>query len=276
MAGGAKESSHASTASRDSEEDAREIPTRQDPPATGDENQQDPLQYLETGNEARTQQGDDERGAPVSAQSEMRTSTGAASRQDPASNTLELLDGILAVTNYLDYIDDGTEVGASKVENVKELRSVAEEFPVLEQFLENVALVQDAYTPTGRLKKSKDTTAVTLMTIHAAKGLEFPVVFIVGMEEGLFPHSRSLMNPGEMEEERRLAYVAITRAMHKLFLTYTRSRLYFGSRSNNLISRFISSIPEHLLDTPPARHSFNDDIYPSPPAGGPRFEDDEF
>lgn len=175
--------------------------------------------------------------------------------------TLQLLNDILSATNYFEYIDDGTETGASKIENVKELRSVAEEFPNLGEFLENVALVQDAYTPTGRLKKTKSTTAVTLMTIHAAKGLEFPVVFVVGMEEGLFPHSRSLMNPGEMEEERRLAYVAITRAMHKLFLTYTRSRLYFGSRSNNLISRFISSIPENLIDSQSSINEFNDDVY---------------
>ena len=110
------------------------------------------------------------------------------------------------------------------------------------------------------------------MTIHAAKGLEFPVVFIVGMEEGLFSHSRSLMNPGEMEEERRLAYVAITRAKHKLFLTYTRSRLYFGSRSNNLVSRFLSSIPESLIDSNTNLHSFGNDIYPTRRS----FADDEF
>lgn len=186
--------------------------------------------------------------------------------------TLELLDGIVSVTNYFDYLDDGTDTGANKIDNVKELRSVAEEFPNLSQFLENVALVQDAYTPTGRLKKSKDTNAVTLMTIHAAKGLEFPIVFIVGLEEGLFPHSRSLMNPGEMEEERRLAYVAITRAKHKLFMTYTRSRLFFGTRSNNLVSRFLSSIPENLLENNLSSHSFTDDIYPSPR----QFAKDEF
>ena len=85
------------------------------------------------------------------------------------------------------------------------------------------------------------------MTLHAAKGLEFPVVFMVGMEEGLFPHSRSLMDKLEMEEERRLCYVGITRAKEKLFLIYTRRRLFFGVRSENLLSRFISDIPEHLL-----------------------------
>ena len=84
--------------------------------------------------------------------------------------------------------------------------------------------------------------------MHAAKGLEFKHVFIVGLEEGLFPHSRTLLDPSEMEEERRLAYVGITRAMDKLYLTYARSRMWFGQRNSNTISRFISDIPEHLLE----------------------------
>ena len=87
------------------------------------------------------------------------------------------------------------------------------------------------------------------MTLHAAKGLEFKTVFMVGLEEGLFPHSRSLMDANQMEEERRLAYVGITRAMEKLYITYARRRLYFGSRSNNPVSRFLSEIPEHLIKT---------------------------
>ncbi len=162
-------------------------------------------------------------------------------------STLELLDKILEVTGYLEYLDDGTEQGKSRVENVKELRSVAEEFSSLTSFLENVALVQDNQLP--ETKKNKDSSeAINLMTIHSSKGLEFPVVFLVGMEEGLFPHSRSMLNPDEMEEERRLAYVGITRAKDQLYMTYTRSRLYFGSRSNNLVSRFLTTIPAHLLD----------------------------
>ncbi|MBI2593994.1 ATP-binding domain-containing protein, partial [Candidatus Daviesbacteria bacterium] len=139
------------------------------------------------------------------------------------------------------------EMGKSRVENVKELRSVAELFPNLVQFLENVALIQDKQMPEAALDPDKN-EAVTLMTIHAAKGLEFDVVFLVGLEEGLFPHSRSILDPTQMEEERRLAYVGITRARHKLFLSYARSRLYFGTRSNNLPSRFLSSIPESLLE----------------------------
>ena len=168
--------------------------------------------------------------------------------QNQEQTTLELLDLILEKTGYLATLDDGTEQGKSRIENVKELRSVAEEFPQLTTFLENVALIQDNQMPDSKLAQARQ-EAVTLMTIHASKGLEFPVVFLVGMEEGLFPHSRSMLDPNQMEEERRLAYVGITRAKQVLILTYTRSRLYFGTRSNNLVSRFIGSIPEKLVDS---------------------------
>lgn len=165
-------------------------------------------------------------------------------------STLELLDLILQKTGYLAYLDDGTDQGKSRIENVKELRSVAEEFPNLVEFLENVSLIQNDQMPSKKDPRFQDIgNAVTLMTIHASKGLEFPTVFLVGLEEGLFPHSRALLNSNELEEERRLAYVAITRAKSDLYLTYTRSRLYFGQRSNSLVSRFIASIPEHLLDS---------------------------
>ena len=119
---------------------------------------------------------------------------------------------------------------------------MAQEFPVLSDFMENVALVEK------ESNRRNDKNAVTLMTLHAAKGLEFPVVFMVGMEEGLFPHSRALMDRLEMEEERRLCYVGITRAKTKLYLTYARRRLFFGARTENMISRFIADIPEHLLE----------------------------
>ncbi len=134
-----------------------------------------------------------------------------------------------------------------RIENVKELRSVAEEFPILTEFMENVALIQDNQMPGIALREQQE--AVTLMTIHASKGLEFPFVFLVGMEEGLFPHSRSMLNPTEMEEERRLAYVGITRAKEKLYMTYTRSRLYFGTRSGAIPSRFLGTIPEKLIES---------------------------
>lgn len=159
-------------------------------------------------------------------------------------STLDLLDLILAKTGYLSYIYDNTEVGKGRVENVKELRSVAEEFPNLTDFLENVALVEITDQPKN---KSEEIDTVTLMTLHSAKGLEFPIVFMVGMEEGLFPHSRAMLDVAELEEERRLCYVGITRAKEKLYLTYTRQRLYFGTRSNNLVSRFLSDIPEDLI-----------------------------
>ncbi|MDP3758229.1 MAG: 3'-5' exonuclease, partial [Candidatus Daviesbacteria bacterium] len=163
--------------------------------------------------------------------------------------TLELLDKILQVTGYLAYLDDSSEEGKIRIENVKELRSVAEEFPNLTEFLENVALVENGNLP-GQKRKAKSeqqSDAATLMTLHSAKGLEFPVVFMVGMEEGLFPHSRSMLNPAELEEERRLMYVGITRAKEKLYLTYTRERLYFGTRSRNLVSRFLADIPQELI-----------------------------
>jgi len=161
--------------------------------------------------------------------------------------TLDLLDLILNRTGYLSYLDDKTEEGKMRVENVKELRSVAEEFPNLTDFLENVALVENGNLPTRRKTANDKQDAVTLMTFHSAKGLEFPIVFMVGMEEGLFPHSRSMLDVTELEEERRLCYVGITRAKEKLYLTYTRQRLYFGQRSNNLVSRFLTDIPQELI-----------------------------
>ncbi len=184
-------------------------------------------------------------------------------------STLELLDLILQKTGYLEYLDDGTEVGKGRVENVKELRSVAEEFPNLIDFLENVALVEGGSLPSRKNAVQKD--AVTLMTLHSAKGLEFPVVFIVGMEEGLFPHSRSMLNPNELEEERRLMYVGVTRAKEKLYLTYARQRLYFGTRSNNLVSRFLGDIPQNLILS---NTSFKDTDPASPAQRGEQFLDD--
>jgi DNA helicase-2/ATP-dependent DNA helicase PcrA len=160
--------------------------------------------------------------------------------------TLEVMDLVTSVTGYIKWLDDGSVESSARVENVKELRSVAAEFPELSAFLENVSLVEQEYLP-DQPTKGEHADAVTLMTAHAAKGLEFPIVFIVGLEEGLFPHSRALGDANEMEEERRLAYVGITRAKKQLFLTYARERLYFGSRSAGTISRFIVDIPENLL-----------------------------
>ena len=160
--------------------------------------------------------------------------------------TLKILDKILERTDYLSLYDEKDEEDRARLENIKELRSVAIEYPNLIDFLENVALVEQEYLP-DRPKNGEKKDAVNLMTLHAAKGLEFPVVFMVGMEEGLFPHSRSLMDKNELEEERRLCYVGMTRAKEKLFLTYSIRRLFFGQRTSNIVSRFILELPEKIL-----------------------------
>jgi len=155
--------------------------------------------------------------------------------------TLDILDAVIQKTDYLALFQKESEENLARLENLKELRSVATEFPNINDFLENVALVEAG--PRNRTKN-----AVTLTTLHAAKGLEFPIIFIVGMEEGLFPHSRSLMDTNQLEEERRLAYVGITRAKEVIYLTYAASRLYFGERISNPPSRFIMDIPENLIE----------------------------
>ena len=161
--------------------------------------------------------------------------------------TLDLFDELLKATNYLELYDPKDEEDLARLENINELRSVANEFPDLNDFLENVSLVEQESLPDKPISNGNKKEAVTLMTLHAAKGLEFPIVFIVGMEEGLFPHSRSLLDQSELEEERRLCYVGITRAKKKLFLTYARRRLYFGQHSANEVSRFIQDIPKDLI-----------------------------
>lgn len=166
------------------------------------------------------------------------------------TTTLDILDGVLEKTGYLELFQKETEENLARLENIKELRSVAAEFPNINEFLENVALVGAQETNNKRrVNGEKQKDAATLMTLHAAKGLEFPVVFIVGMEEGLFPHSRSLWDAGELEEERRLAYVGMTRAKKLLYLSYATRRLYFGEKISNPPSRFIIDIPESLLQS---------------------------
>ena len=136
----------------------------------------------------------------------------------------------------------------SRQANVGEFLSVAKEYVdenpngTIQDFLETVALVSDA--DSFENKESQ----VTLMTLHAAKGLEFPIVFLVGLEEGLFPHSRSLMDPMQLEEERRLAYVGITRAKRQLYVTNAVSRMWYGSISSHMPSRFLEEIPAELKE----------------------------
>jgi DNA helicase-2/ATP-dependent DNA helicase PcrA len=154
----------------------------------------------------------------------------------------DLLQAAIDDSGYLAELEAEDTVEAhGRIENLGELVGSAREFTVLDEFLEQVSLVAD----TDELDEEDQ---VVLMTLHSAKGLEFPVVFIVGVEEGVFPHSRALTEPDEMEEERRLAYVGITRAMRKLYLSHAWSRMLFGSTQYNPPSRFLDEIPESLVE----------------------------
>ena len=162
--------------------------------------------------------------------------------------TLELMDAVVNKVDYLSKFKRETEENLARLENIKELRSVATQFPNILEFLENVALVEAEQVSKKSRVGDDPHDAVTLMTMHSAKGLEFQVVFIAGMEEGLFPHSRSLFDTYQLEEERRLAYVGITRAKEMLYLTFADRRLFFGQRNSNPPSRFLIDIPEELLE----------------------------
>jgi DNA helicase-2/ATP-dependent DNA helicase PcrA len=152
----------------------------------------------------------------------------------------EVIEKLITITGYRDYIADGTPQAEDREENIGALLSDAQSFASLPDFLEEVALMSSADT-------SSDGKKVTLMTLHAAKGLEFPVVFIVGMEEGILPHARVYdAGPAELEEERRLAYVGMTRAREELHLTYAQSRLQFGQRGYNPMSRFITDMGDQV------------------------------
>ena len=170
--------------------------------------------------------------------------------------TAVILDQVLNITEYLDMFNKKDPSDLARIENIKELKSVATNYPELNQFLENVTLVQSEATA----KKADNQGSVSLMTLHNAKGMEFPYVFITGMEEGLFPHSRAMMEKSEMEEERRLCYVGITRAKIKLFLTFSKKRLYFGQFSTNPTSRFLEDIPPMLVNMIGGQHEWDDTI----------------
>jgi DNA helicase-2/ATP-dependent DNA helicase PcrA len=164
-------------------------------------------------------------------------------------NIIELIDLVLERSGYKGYIQDQLD-GEDRWDNILELRTVANDYRHLEpedslsSFLEGVALVSDIDSYNEKVD------AVTLITLHAAKGLEFPVVFIVGMEEGLLPHRRSYDYPDQMEEERRLCYVGITRAKQRLYLVRAFRRRSLGNTLVNLPSRFLSDIPPHLIVPP--------------------------
>lgn len=154
-----------------------------------------------------------------------------------------LIDGLLRRLDFLDFLKDGTVQGEARIENVKELLSVAAEYQDagLAALLEEVSLITDLdQTDLG-------SDAVTLMTLHSAKGLEFPVVFITGLEETVLPHSRALYDANEMEEERRLMYVGMTRAKQELYLTYATSRTLYGGRLANPPSRFLADLEGSVM-----------------------------
>ena len=162
---------------------------------------------------------------------------------------LGLMDRILADTEYRIYIDDGSDEGSDRWENIMEMRRLAAEYQdrSLSEFLEEIALVSDQDT------YDENINAPTLLTLHAAKGLEFPVVFIVGLVDGTLPHMRSLDDPDSMEEERRLLYVGITRAMDRLYLIFTQSRSAFGYQEPCDPSRFLEDIPNSMFEQTPTR-----------------------
>lgn len=176
-------------------------------------------------------------------------------------SVLDILEAILDRTSYLAQLEESTDPqDQARAENIGELLSVAKDFQdtnptgTVEDFLEQVALVNDVDS------FEQEESKVTLMTLHAAKGLEFPIVFLGGLEEGLFPHSRTLMNPEEIEEERRLAYVGITRAEKELYISNATTRTVFGRTSSYLPSRFIDEIPAELVDGLRAKRRIPDDI----------------
>ncbi len=166
----------------------------------------------------------------------------------PTTAPDRLIQVLLERTGYKDSLEAEIEIGGGRaidaegrIENLAELMNVASEHTDLESFLESTALV-------AATDLIDDGESVSLMTLHSAKGLEFRVVFLTGMEEGIFPHSQSLSEPDELEEERRLCYVGVTRARERLYLTHTWSRLLFGSIQQSFPSRFLKEIPEELVE----------------------------
>jgi len=178
-----------------------------------------------------------------------------AARLDPATGDEpigpgDLLQATLEGSGYLGELEaEDTVESAGRIENLGELVGSAREFTRVDEFLEQVALVADTDDIPDGPEGGSVEDQVVLMTLHSAKGLEFPVVFLIGAEEGIFPHSRALTEPVEMEEERRLAYVGITRARTRLFITHAWSRTLFGATHYNPPSRFLEEIPAELMES---------------------------
>ncbi len=176
----------------------------------------------------------------------------------------ELYELILEHTEYEDYLRSEKENADVRIENIEELKTNIVKFEEeygdeasLSAFLEEISLMTDIDN------YDADSDTAVMMTLHSAKGLEFPVVFIAGMEEGVFPGVAVFSNPDELGEERRLAYVGITRAKEELYLTKTRSRMLFGSTTHNAPSRFVSEIPENLINRTGESFGFKKSVAPS-------------
>ena len=159
----------------------------------------------------------------------------------------KILEALVKNSGYLEKFDMKKDDDRRRVENIKELKSVSQQHNNILDFLENVALVQQEYSIQEKKKKDETKNGVRLMTLHSSKGLEFDLVFLVGFEEGILPHSRSIMEDDRVEEERRLCYVGITRARDFLYITLAQKRLFFGKSSMTEPSRFLADIPQKLL-----------------------------
>lgn len=167
----------------------------------------------------------------------------------PDITPAQLIKKVVDNTKYKDYLikEEGQDVGEEKFENIGQLINMAEKYEGtgeegLRQFMEEVTLMTDVAT-----QDKEEADAIKLMTVHSSKGLEFPYVFIVGLEENIFPLSNAKMDPKTLEEERRLMYVALTRAEDHIFLSYANSRMQWGQTNQNPPSRFIAELPDHLL-----------------------------
>jgi DNA helicase-2/ATP-dependent DNA helicase PcrA len=177
------------------------------------------------------------------------------------TNVAGVIESLVRRIEYYNYINDGSLQGESRQENVKELLSVAEQYQDLglDGFLEEVSLISDVD------QVDFDGNAVTLMTLHGAKGLEFPVVFMTGMEESIFPHSRALYDQSEMEEERRLCYVGMTRAREELYMIHAVGRMLYGGQQHNPPSRFLSEINAESVIENDFLHNLGRSQYEQPP-----------
>ncbi|WP_309090148.1 DNA helicase PcrA [Domibacillus sp.] len=192
-------------------------------------------------------------GKAANAAADFRDLIHVYTQQQEYLSVSELVEEVIDRTGYVDMLAAEKTIEAqTRIENIEEFLSVTKSFEesnedkTLIAFLTDLALVADI----DQLGKEEGPAeSVVLMTLHSAKGLEFPVVFLIGMEEGVFPHSRSLMDDEEMEEERRLAYVGITRAEEELYMTNAEMRTLYGKTNMNPVSRFISEIPEDLLES---------------------------